>query len=52
MTLSPPGSKHHVGTHAIGEDEKRVAAEFDEILRADVSKAEKAFEGSERFAVQ
>jgi len=41
-------------THAIGEDEKRVAAEFDEVLRADVCKAEKekAFEGSERFAVQ
>jgi integrase len=41
-------------THVIGEDEKRVAAEFDEILRADACKAkkEKAFEGSERFAIQ
>jgi integrase len=28
-------------THAIGEDEKRVAAEFDEVLRANVCKAEK-----------
>jgi len=33
---------------------KRVAAQFDEIQRADVCKAEKekAFEGSERFAIQ
>lgn len=41
-------------THAIGEDEKRVAANFDEILRADACNAEieKAFDGSERFRVQ
>ena len=41
-------------THAISEDEKRVAAGFDEILRADACKAEKekAFEGSERFRIQ
>jgi integrase len=41
-------------THAISEDEKRVAAQFDEILRADVCSAEKekAFEGSERFGIQ
>jgi integrase len=41
-------------THAISEDEKRVAAQFDEILRADACKAEKekASEGSERFVIQ
>ena len=41
-------------THVVSEDEKRVAAQFDEILRADACKAEKekAFDGSERFAIQ
>ena len=41
-------------THSIVEDEKRVARDLDEILRADACNAdkEKAFDGSERFPIQ
>ena len=41
-------------TRSMGEDEKRVARNFDEILCANVSnkEKEKAFDGSERFRIQ
>ena len=41
-------------THSVGEDEKRIARELDQILRADACNAEieKAFDGSERFRIQ
>jgi len=41
-------------THAVSEDERRVAAEFDSVLCPNASKTEneKAFDGSERYAIQ
>jgi len=41
-------------THSMGEDEKRVARTFDQILCANASNAEneKAFDGSERLPIQ